>query len=373
MRRAAPAALLLAAVGLACATLRGHNLPAHKILPVKGLGGVEVEIPPGWEISEAEVAGDRDASAQLQPADHAFAVLLSPVANPQPDERDGGETAQVLVELSRRKAAAGAVEKEIPLMELVGKDGVRGYWYVVTDRSLEGRTPGRDEYRYLLQGAAAVGPILLTFTVLDNHDGPHRNQVLDLVRNAHLTAAAPPGPGAPPAAGAERDRDQDEDGPGFEPDPGAQTVPLVVHDPGGRVTVLVDLSGFRMFKPRPGPSGESVIVLGEHPDDGIVASVILKDAAGADARRCRDAALARIERATPGLAQVRRGDAGGTARLSYALEPQRGKPLRQVHAHAFVVRAGVCVNLHVSKADPDPADGAKIEQILASLRFGESL
>lgn len=363
------AAGALAAVGLACATLRAHNLPAHKILPVKGLGGVEVEIPAGWQISEAEVAGDRDASAQLQPADHAFAVLLSPVPNPQPDERDGGETAQVLVELSRRKAAAGAVEKEIPLMELVGKDGVRGYWYVVTDRALEGRTPGKDEYRYLMQGAAAVGPILLTFTVLDNHDGPHRSQVLDLVRNAHLTAAAPPAPGPPPAEGAQRDHE----GPEFEPDPGAQTMPLVVHDPGGRVTVLVDLSGFRMFKPRPGPSGESVIVLGEHPDDGIVASVILKDAAGADARRCRDSALARIEKAAPEVAEVRRGDAGGAARLSYALRPQHGKPVRQVHAHAFVVRAGVCVNLHVSKADPDPADEAKIERILSSLRFGESL
>jgi hypothetical protein len=51
----------------------------------------------------------------------------------------------------------------------------------------------------------------------------------------------------------------------------------------------------------------------------------------------------------------------------------RGEPVRQDHAHAFVFREGVCGNVHVSKAEPEPEDAARIERILATVRFGEDL
>lgn len=385
--RGAAAALASAAVALACAGSRGASgAPGsegggtRRGFAVPGQGLLEVTVPAGWEALDKPGDASSPRTIELGPPGRPFVVLLSPVENPEATAgREGADTAQLLAELSRRRAAATAVESEIPLMELVGEAGVHGFWFAATDRSMEGKEPKPGEYRHLMQGAAAIGPILLAFTLLDNGPGPQRSQLLALVRTARLAGgAAPggtggtgeggperhgPGGGAAPGSGAE----------GFEPDPGAETAPLVVHDPAHRVSVLVDLPGFAMFKPRASEDGTGIVVLGENAGTGMVASVILREARGLDARGCRDEALARIRSATPGIVDVRTSEADGVARASYALPELRGQEIRQQHAHAFLARNGVCVNLHLSKADATPDDAARFEQILGSLRFGEAL
>jgi hypothetical protein len=336
---------------------RGFAVPGHGVL--------ELGVPPGWKAVEGGGDEPGQATIELAPSDRAFVVLLTPFWNPA-DEKGGAtvETAQVLAEMARRKALEGAEEKEIPLMELVGERGVHGFWFAASDRNLAGKAPAKEEYRHLLQGAAVVGRLLLAFTLLDNGPGPQRDAALDVVRTArHL-------PGADEAGTAEGEGDGER---GFELDAGAQTVPLVVSRPERRVTILVDLPGFRVFKPRSGADGQSLLVLGQDPESGIVASILLRDGAGMDARACRADALARIRRAVPDLVAVRESEAGGAARVEYALEELHGRRVHQVHAHAFLAREGVCVNLHLSKAAPAPEDAARFEKILASLRFGESL
>ncbi|BDG03927.1 hypothetical protein [Anaeromyxobacter oryzae] len=397
----AAALAVAAAVSLACAGARTGTAaaPDHgatlRTFDVPGEGALALEIPAGWEAREGDGDATSPRTIELAPPGRAFLVLLSPIVNPEASPgREGADTAQFLVELSRRKAAETAVEPEIPLMELVGEGGVHGYWFSVTDRALEGKATKAGEYRHLLQGAAAVGPLLLAFTLLDNGAGPHRAQLLDVVRTARFTGGAAPGGhgadggsgtggsgsgGSPPGAPGEGGTPPGAagngapDASGFEADPGADTTPLVVEDPARRVCVLVDLPGFKMFKPRITDDGKGVAVLGQHLETGIVASVIVKDAPGFDARRCRDDALARIRQATPDISDVKTSEARGTARVTYALSVLRGQPIRQRHAHAFLARDGVCVNLHLSKAEPSAEDAARLEQILASLRFGEAL
>jgi hypothetical protein len=387
--RGAAAAL----VALACAGARRAGGAAgsegggtRRSFAVPGQGLLEVTLPAGWEAVDKPGDATSPRTIELGPPGRPFLALLSPVENPEASQgREGADTAQLLAELSRRRAAETAVESEIPLMELVGEAGVHGFWFAATDRSMEGKQPKPGEYRHLMQGAAAIGPILLAFTLLDNGPGPQRSQLLALVRTARLAAGAAPGGTGGPGEGGAGEGGPEPGGPGggaapgsraadgFEPDPGAETVPLVVHDPAHRVSVLVDLPGFAMFKPRPSEDGTAIVVLGENPETGIVASVILREARGLDARGCRDDALARIRSATPGIVDVRTSEVDGVARASYALQELHGQEVRQQHAHAFLARNGVCANLHLSKADASPEDAARFEQILGSLRFGEAL
>jgi len=218
-------------------------------------------------------------------------------------------------------------------------------------------------FGFLAEPGPGAMPTLLAFTLLDNAAGPQRDAVLDVVRTARHVP--------PPAVEGETPGD---DALRFTPDPDADTEPLSVTPPGGAFTVLVDLPGFHMFAPRPAEDGAGVIVLGQHPHTGLVASVTLRDAEGAaDAGACRERTLERIRGRAPGLAELTLSEAAGAARAAYVLDELRGRPIRQQHAHLFLWRDGVCVNVQVSKADPEPGDADRIETILSSVRFGATL
>ncbi|WP_242340813.1 MULTISPECIES: hypothetical protein [unclassified Anaeromyxobacter] len=365
----------------ACAGRRGGAAPpSRQRFEVSGHGELEIALPPGWKASSAEGEEPIALTVRLEPRDAkaggGFMVLLTPFWNPPPTAEEApaspeafgadaqGDTAQLLAELARRKALATSVEQEIALHELRGERGVHGYWFAATDKAFAAREPGEGEWRHLLQGAAAVGDMILAFTLLDNAPGPQREAVLEVVRGARHVPASAGGSPAAPKSGAMR----------FTPDPEAETEPLSVAYPGRAFTVLVDLPGFEMFEPRPAEDGEGVLVLGRHPQSGLVASVTLRDAHGAaDAGACRERILERIRKSAPDLRELALSDASGGARAAYVLDELRGRKIRQQHAHLFLWREGVCVNVQVSKADPEPEDTGRIDAILTSVRFGASL
>jgi hypothetical protein len=199
--------------------------------------------------------------------------------------------------------------------------------------------------------------VLLAFTLLDNGPGPQRGQLLEVVRTAGHAAD-----GVPPEAALEVD-----------PIPADRTVPLRVGWPGKSWAILVDLPGFTAGSRRgsgwPGP-----FVVGLHPKTGIVASIALLPAGGAaDAGACRDEAMAAIAAAIPELADVvRPAAAAGGARVAYTVAAAE-RNVVQRNAHVFLHRDGVCANVHLSKADPEPGDRERMEAILGSVRFGEDL
>jgi len=370
MRTSRPGiAALAAAVLAACAAGRPARPPApgpHATAPgrrafaVGAHGALEIAVPPGWT---AESGGADDPSApptiRLERPGVAFVALLTPFFNPgeAEDEPARADAAQLFAELARRNAVAGAIEREIPLEELAG-EGVHGYWFEATDRELAGREPGPEEWRHVMQGAVAVGSLVVAFSLLDNAPGPQRAEVLEMLRGARHVVRAEKG--RPPG--------------GMELDPGVRTVPLRVAVHGRSWAVLVDLPGFQMFKPRSGDDGIGSLVLGQHPASGLVASVILRAAGGArEAAACRDADLPRIREAVPKLEELRLSDAGPSARASYGVPEHGGEAVRQEHAHAWLYRDGVCANVHVSKIAPAAGDADAMVRILDSARFAEDL
>jgi hypothetical protein len=366
-------AAALAASGCAGARPRAAAPPAavpeRAAFQVPGHGALVVTLPQGWNVETLPGDAPAPLTFKLTVPGGAFVALLSPFWNPGEPEDESArvDNAQLFADMARRGALAGAVEKEIPLEELVGA-AVHGFWFSATDRSLAGKEPVAGEWRHLLQGVAAVGPIVFAFTLLDNGPGPQRDQFLAAVRGA--THANLPGDGAEGEATDGGDGDEEDAGPVADP---ASTVPLAVEIPGKSWTVLVDLPGFRMFRPRP-VGGAGAVVVGHDPDRGIVASVVIRSSEGSrDAAACREADLARIAAAHANLSELRRSQAGPAARALYVMPDVGGKPIPQLHGHAWLQRDGVCVNVHVSKAAPEPEDAAALERILGTIRYGTDL
>jgi hypothetical protein len=72
---------------------------------------------------------------------------------------------------------SGAVEKTLPLKELKNK---QGYYYRITDKA-----PKVNDYKYMSQGAMALGKLQLIFTILTNSPDSHSfNLALSIIEEA---------------------------------------------------------------------------------------------------------------------------------------------------------------------------------------------
>jgi hypothetical protein len=361
--RPALAAALVLGLAAGCAGVKkapsGGGFTS-RAFSVQGHGRLLVRLPPGWIAAEGEEGEAGVPAIRLTRPGDRFVVLLTPLWNPgEPESPEArADTAQLFAELGRRRALSGAVEREIDLQEISGP-GVRGAYFAATDRDLVDREPAPDEYRHVLQGAAAVGPVIVAFTLLDDGPGAWRSQTLDVIRTARHV---PDGEGADAGAAP------------LQPLPNVETVPLRVGLPGRSWAVLVDLPGFEVARVAPGgEKPDAMHVLGRSPESDVVVSVLLSPAGQArDAAGCREQALSRIRRAVAGMEDLHRAEGAGTAAATYALPAgPTGQP--EWHAHAFLWRDGVCASLHASKAGPGRDDGALLDAILSSFRIAEDL
>jgi hypothetical protein len=103
-------------------------------------------------------------SMKLSPKSGArFEIYLTPYT---PELANGrGATMDELRKLAREAAnsvASHAVEKPIELHELRSPSS-NGYYFKVTDNA-----PKADEYKYMCQGALAVGQLRVIFVILTN-------------------------------------------------------------------------------------------------------------------------------------------------------------------------------------------------------------
>lgn len=369
-------ALLLAALLPACAHraagASGGDGPAAEgpdrarlAWEVDGHGRLLVELPAGWTATAGEPEPPLPASLRLEPPSGRPVLLLTPTWDPNApaDAPASVEGAHLLAELARRKAADTAVEVPLPLLELGG--GAVGWWFAATDRELEpgGRAPEPDEYRCLVQGVAVVGGLTLSFTLLDDGEGPHRAAALELVRRArHLPHGATPEARAGPAAPVDAAE---------AAAPAGSTA--TVGFPGKGWAAAMDLPGFTVEPPRVRPDGRLVSLVAHHEARGLVASLVLSDAGSRrTAAACAEGDWLRLAAFLPELAG-RPPPAGPTPRAQYFLRELRGDRVDQQNLSAWWYRDGVCVHGHVSLMGFEPADLPALERVLASVRFDEPL
>lgn len=384
MRR--PPALALAALLAACA--HRPPAPATAAAPVTppvgarlawellGHGRLLVEIPPGWTATTGDTDPPLPPTLRLEPPTGRTLLLLTPTWDPDapPEAPATADSARLLVELARRQAAETSVEAPLELVELGG--GAVGWYFAATDRELVagGRPPEADEYRCLVQGAAVVGGVTLTFTLLDDGDGPHRGVALEVVRRirhqplgeaeAEADAARLRGEG-----GAARTDAHGEPSAG----PAAGGAPVTLGYPGKGWAVAIDLPGFQVDAPQARPDGRLVSVIGHSEASGLVASLVLTDAgARRTAAACAEADWHRLAAFLPEVAG-RAPPTGPRPRAEYLVRELRGRRVDQQNASAWWYRDGVCVHAHVSLMGFEPGDQPTLDHVLATVRFDEPL
>jgi len=375
MARLRIAALLAVALAVAGCAHRGKP-PRAAPAPAAGVrlaidvgdhGEVAFLVPNGWKATSGEPDPPLPGSIRFEPPAGHFLVTVTPLWGPgEATEPLDSEVARLLVEAARDRALAGALEAELPVRELDGP-GLPGWYYAVTDRDLveSKRPPGPDEYRCLMQGAVVAGQVVLVFSLLDDGDGPHRAQVLGLVRGAtHRPAAVvtSPGPSSEPPGRSHAD-------PATWPVHGPE--PLELSLPGRSWSLLLDVAGWRVADTMSRLDGSGVTVIGQRGDDGLVLSASLVDAAGRKgAEACRAGDWERIKQ-VEGVGETRLDGAGEEeARAWYTVQGE-GEPTR--HLSAWRYRDGACIHLHLSLPRAAAGAEATLERALGVARYGESL
>lgn len=152
-----PGAVLL----VACALAAGPAAAEDRVYPLpEGQGALVLSVPAGWteEVQGADVEGP-PAVTFRGAGNEDFRVLVVPFF-------ESGIDIAGMVRDAARGIAPIAAETEIDIEPLGG--GAKGYWFGYTDATLPGSTPPEGEYRFTVQGAAVVGELTVTFTILTN-------------------------------------------------------------------------------------------------------------------------------------------------------------------------------------------------------------
>lgn len=174
---------------LATTSAFGGEAKVTRSFPLPQMGKLELTVPAEWKDHLRQPPQGLPPTIALTPATgDSFQVLLTPLWAIRPGVVvPGKEEIRKLVLGAAEQAKSQAVEREIPLRELVGATG-SGYYFTATDKA-----PAPGEFMFMTQGTVRVGEIALMFTVLTNEDaGPVLSDPLEMLKSArHVPPGAP--------------------------------------------------------------------------------------------------------------------------------------------------------------------------------------
>lgn len=153
--------------------VRTYALPGH--------GALLLRVPKSWKDEVKRPSGGLPPTIALHPAgseDPLF--LLTPIWSPKGDKGFNSlEKVRGVVTEQMRQMAPSAAEKELSPEPLQGEQ-LSGFFFSATDKA-----PKKGDYEHLIQGAFAVGDLLLTATVLSHaKDSDGVRQAMTVLRDA---------------------------------------------------------------------------------------------------------------------------------------------------------------------------------------------
>jgi len=160
----------------------GPSFERGFVLP--GRGTLLLTAPATWGFRTSQPGtGPRDITFLV--ADGHYQLMLTVFPQAAPILR-GEKTARKYVENAREKSKPQALEADPPLEEIAGRNAA-GYYFTITDKSLVGKAPQPENWKYGRQGALVVGESFLVFSLFSNDkDGPDVQAGLALVRQARF-------------------------------------------------------------------------------------------------------------------------------------------------------------------------------------------
>ena len=338
----------LALVAAETTAVRSYPLPGHGIL--------ELSAPTSWKESVSRPPADLPPTIEFSPAEgDSFSVQITPLWSPRSDpEFNRPDVIRPLIETIGRKQLEQSLETEITVREIKGPRA-SGYFFTVTDRA-----PAQGEWKYLTAGAAGVGDLLVSFTILTNSlDSGEVDQALRMIEASRQTAIAPAEPSQPPE-------------PSPPPAPAPSTLRKMTY-PGKRWSLVLDLPGFEFQERATRPDMTGVRVFGSNDSTGVIISVFLERADHeGDARVCRD--FYRKKGRGKGLPQkdLRISERGEMALVEYTFGRVKGLDLNQRNVNAYLSHDGVWIDIHLSKVKFEPSDQRLFDVLLDSVRIVEA-
>jgi hypothetical protein len=157
--------ILLALFCLSLSIASTGALAADKVTrtyPVGKFGSISLPVDGAWR--ETPPAPNAPTITWDSPSPGKFELLITPIPVAAGKTQSDADV-RALVDKSAREMAPQSQEKNLPLTPIAGADA-KGYVFHATDPN-----PKPGEFKYLYQGAVAVGNVLATFTVLYNNGG----------------------------------------------------------------------------------------------------------------------------------------------------------------------------------------------------------
>jgi len=318
---------------------------APRAFPLGQWGQLQIDVPEGWTaVTQGKEAAGGVALKVTPPKDVQLVLLMTPL--PAPGNADDIDAAaQKATEENKVTLAKAAVESELPVRELESPDA-HAFYVSATDKTVE--KPSATQFKYVDQGAAAVGRLLVSFTILGNaQDGAERAQAREIVRTARQLFPGPPW--ITPGGG------------------------VAMAYPGKAWKLALNLAGYEIDPFQIVAGGKGVRVTGRNQATGMIVSAVLKDAhPGWTAVEHREDAWTTLQTESPmGREDVKRSERGPMALLEMRVPTFWGRAVNQQNVSAYLVRDGVWADVHLSKVNFKEEDRALFEKVLASVRIEE--
>jgi hypothetical protein len=164
------------------AAMRSYAVPGH--------GRLGLTVPKAWREKVEQPAGNLPPTITFTPQQgEDFTITVTPTWSPDGTRWvDQHRKLRELVRANEQKALANAVETEVKLEEIVGKNAFGYLTYPLTDKGLVGKTLAPGTYLYLAQGAMGVGDLLVVVTVLfQDKDAGVRDAAVKMLKSAAQT------------------------------------------------------------------------------------------------------------------------------------------------------------------------------------------
>ena len=135
--------------------------PGIRSFPLPQHGNLVLSVPESWDHEIMQPPGNLPPTIVLTPRQgDDFKVMITPFWSPGNEPGfNTPQTARRLINENRIRLLPTAVEREVPIEEIQGKNGT-GYYFMVTDKE-----PGTS-YPYAVSAGIGVGDLLLVTTIL---------------------------------------------------------------------------------------------------------------------------------------------------------------------------------------------------------------
>jgi hypothetical protein len=306
--------------------LAAPALAAPRAFPLGQWGQLEIDVPEGWTaVTQGKEAEGGTVLKVTPPKDAQLVLLMTPL--PAPGNADD-------IDAAAREATEKA--KLGPVQELESPDA-HAFYASVTDRTV-----------FVDQGTAAVGRLLVSFTIRTNvREGAERAQAREIVRTARQLFPGPPW--ITPGGG------------------------VAMSYPGKAWKLAMNLAGYEIDPFQIVAGGKGVRVTGRNQATGMIVSAVLKDAhPGWTAVEHREDAWKTMQTESPmGREDVKRSERGPMALLEMRVPTYWGRVVDQQNVSAYLVRDGVRADVHLSKVKFKEEDRVLFEKVLGSVRIEE--